>query len=293
MRKLLLNLILVLGMLTLQPCDCSADSAKSDLYHSDLKDKQSARHNSIQLIRNATMKINYAGVTFLTDPMFSAKGAFNGFAVIASNPTVDLPISATELMAGVESVLISHLHPDHFDRAAMNSLPKEIQIFCPPLHESQIVKEGFRNVVPIAASQTFHGITITRVGGKHGQGKILERTGEVSGFVFQADGEPTVYWVGDSIWCKEVEAAIKLYKPDIIITHSGGATIPNFAPIVMNAEQTIITALASPESIIVAVHMEALDHCMVKRSMLRQMADEAKIPISRMHIPEDGSIIDL
>ena len=283
MRKLLLNLILVFGMLTLQPCDCSAGSAKSDL---------SPQHNSIQLIRNATMKINYAGVTFLTDPMFSEKGAFDAFVGIASNPTVDLPVSVTEVMAGVECVIVSHLHPDHFDKAAIKALPKEMQIFCPPLNESQIVKEGFRNVVPIATSKTLHGITITRVGGKHGKGKILEYTGEVSGFVLQADGEPTVYWVGDSVWCEEVEAVIKLHKPDIIITHSGGATIPGYDPIVMNAEQTIITALTSPKSIIVAVHMEALDHCAVKRTMLRQMADEARIPFSRMHIPEDGSIIN-
>ena len=65
--KLFFYLILVLGMLTLQPCYCSADS-------SNLTDNQAAHHNSIQLIRNATMKINYVGVTFLTDPMFSAKG---------------------------------------------------------------------------------------------------------------------------------------------------------------------------------------------------------------------------
>ena len=34
----------------------------------------------IQLIRNATMKITYAGKIFLTDPMLSPKDEFNYFA---------------------------------------------------------------------------------------------------------------------------------------------------------------------------------------------------------------------
>jgi len=45
--------------------------------------------------------------------------------------------------------------------------------------------------------------------------------GNVSGFVLQADGEPTVYWVGDSIWCEHVEKAIKTFQPEIVIIHSG------------------------------------------------------------------------
>jgi hypothetical protein len=32
--------------------------------------------------------------------------------------------------------------------------------------------------------------------------------GEVSGFVLQAENEPTLYIVGDSIWVEEVENAI-------------------------------------------------------------------------------------
>ncbi|MBU1109217.1 MAG: MBL fold metallo-hydrolase [Candidatus Riflebacteria bacterium] len=275
----------------LTPCDCPADSAKSSPSRSDLNDEQLPHSNSIQLIRNATMKITYAGTTFLTDPMFSAKGAFRPFAGIASNPTVDLSVSVNDIMPGVESIIVSHMHPDHFDETASKEISKEIPIFCSPVDESQIVKEGFLNVVPIENSQILHGITITRVGGKHGKGKILEYMGEVSGFVFQAAGKPTVYWVGDSIWCEEVEAAIKLYKPDVIITHSGGATIPGHEPIVMDAEQTLVTATSAPNAKIVAIHMEALDHCMVKRTMLRQLADEAKIPSSRMFIPEDGGII--
>jgi hypothetical protein len=52
-------------------------------------------------------------------------------------------------------------------------------------------------------------------------GEILAQMGEVSGFVLQAENEPTLYIVGDSIWVEEVENAITTFKPEIIVTNSG------------------------------------------------------------------------
>ncbi len=245
----------------------------------------------IQLIRNATMKITYAGRTFLTDPMLASKDEIDPFAGIARNPMIDLPFPTKDIVTGVESVIVSHDHPDHFDKAASLALPKVTPVFCQPGDEGRMTEEGFQNVLPIETSHTWEGITITRTGGKHGKGKILEFTGKVSGFVFQADVEPTVYWVGDSIWCEEVENAIKMFNPDIIITHSGGATIPGYEAIIMDGEQTLTTVNSSLEAIVVAIHMESLDHCTVSRKTLRQMADSSAIPPSRLMIPEDGETI--
>jgi len=245
----------------------------------------------IQLIRNATMKLNYAGRTILTDPMLSPKDEFDPFAGIARNPTIELPFQTREVVNGLDSVIVSHDHPDHFDKAASLALPKETPVFCQPGDEAGMTEKGFENVTPIETSHTWEGITITRTDGKHGKGKILELAGKVSGFVFQADGEPTVYWVGDSIWCEEVENGIKMFNPDIIITHSGGATIPGYEAIIMDGEQTLTTVNSSPEAIVVAIHMESLDHCTVSRKTLRQMADSAAIPPSRLMIPEDGETI--
>lgn len=245
----------------------------------------------IQFIRNATMKITYADRTILTDPMLSPKDEFDPFAGISRNPTIDLPFQATEVVDGIDSVIVSHDHLDHFDQAASLALPKETSIFCQPGDERRMMEEGFQNVTPIETSHTWEGITITRTGGKHGSGKILDRTGKVSGFVFQAEGEPIVYWVGDSIWCEEVEKAIETFTPDIIIPHAGGATIPGYDPIIMDADQILKLINASPNAVVVAVHLESLDHCTVSRETLRKMADSAAIPPSRLMIPNDGETI--
>ena len=247
----------------------------------------------IQLIRNATMKITYAGKTILADPMLSPKGAMDPFIGIARNPTVELPMRTEEILAGVDGVLVTHDHPDHFDKTAGDIISKDISMICQPGDEVKRKKEGFKNSVSVEAAYTWKGINISRIGGRHGSGKILEMMGKVSGFVLQAKGEPTVYWIGDSVWCEEVENAIKKYDPDIIITHSGGAKIPGFDPILMDAGQTIGVVKASSKARVVAIHMESLDHCTVTRKGLRETADKAGIPAARLVIPEDGETISL
>jgi L-ascorbate metabolism protein UlaG (beta-lactamase superfamily) len=245
----------------------------------------------IQLIRNATMKITYGGRTILTDPMLSPKGDFKSFAGIARNPTIELPLPIEAIVDGVESVVVSHDHPDHFDKAASAALPKMTPVFCQPGDVGKMTDEGFQSVIPIERFYTWQGITITRTTGQHGSGKVLEFIGNVSGFVFQAEGEPTVYWVGDSIWCEPVENAIEQFEPDIVITHSGGAKLPGFETIIMDAAQTLTTLNASREAVVVAIHLEALDHCHVSRQTLRQAADASAIPASRLIIPLDGQTI--
>lgn len=245
----------------------------------------------LQLIRNATMKISYAGKILLTDPMLSAVGAFRSFAGIAPNPTIGLPLPTEEILSGVEAVIVSHLHPDHFDDAAASAVPKDIPLFCQPDDDGQLRANDFTRVTAIAHSHTWEGITLTRTGGHHGSGKILERLGKVSGFILKGKGEPTLYWVGDSIWCDEVMAAVSLHKPDVIITHSGGATLPGFPPIIMDSAQTLAVLQAAPDATAIAVHMEALDHCTVSRPLLRREASLAGIPPARLLIPGDGETL--
>ncbi|HOT75214.1 MAG TPA: MBL fold metallo-hydrolase [Candidatus Wallbacteria bacterium] len=274
-KNILLSFICIL---VLAP-DCLAENAQN-------KDKL-----SIRLIRNATMKITYAGHTFLTDPMLSPKGTIRPFAGIERNPTVDLPLKTSEITKAVDCVLVTHIHPDHFDTAACEVIAREMPFFCQAGDEGVIKNAGFKNVDPVETFRKFKGVDIIRIGGKHGSGKILEHMGNVSGFILAAKGQPTVYWVGDSVWCDEVKDAVGKYKPDVIITHSGGAKIPGFDPIVMDAAQTIKLAQAAPKALIVAIHMESLDHCEVTRKALRDAAEKAGIPAARLVIPKDGETV--
>jgi L-ascorbate metabolism protein UlaG (beta-lactamase superfamily) len=117
--------------------------------------------------------------------------------------------------------------------------------------------------------------------------------GTVSGFVFIAQGEPTVYWTGDTIWCEPVAQVIKEVKPEVILTHSCGAVWGKQILIVMDAAQTVAVCRAAPQSKVVAIHMEALDHTTVDRAALRKYADAQGIGPEQLLIPADGEKIHL
>jgi L-ascorbate metabolism protein UlaG (beta-lactamase superfamily) len=250
---------------------------------------------SVKLIRNATLVIDYAGKKLLVDPMLMPKDSFDPLAGKARNPMVDLPASLEEIVKDVDLVLVTHTHPDHFDTVASQTLDKSIKLIHQPADKEYFQKEGFTNAETVQDSTVWNGITINRTGGEHGSGEILKQMGTVSGFVLQAKGQPTVYIVGDSIWIEEVEQAIGKFRPDYIITNSGGAAFPGFeaSPILMDEEQTVSLIKESGEAKVIAVHMDALDHCRTTRASLRQKANGLNIGEDKLLIPQDGEEIKL
>ena len=64
-----------------------------------------------QQIRNATIKVEYAGTTFLVDPMLAPKGAYPGFDGTYNsqlrNPLVDLPMSISKVTRA-DAIVVTH-----------------------------------------------------------------------------------------------------------------------------------------------------------------------------------------
>lgn len=245
----------------------------------------------IQLIRNATLRLQYAGLLILTDPYLAARHSRPSFTGKSPNPLVELPIPPEKVIAGVDAVLVSHLHSDHFDPAARDLLPKDTPILCQLGDETQLADMGFQQVTSITESLVWRGITITRIPGQHGSGDVLKDMGMASGFVLQADFEPIIYWTGDTIWSDTVAATIIRYQPQIILTHSCGAVWGKYVLIIMDAAQTVEVCRYAPESTVVAIHMEALDHATVSRAELRQYASEHGVKPGQLLIPVDGEIV--
>jgi L-ascorbate metabolism protein UlaG (beta-lactamase superfamily) len=201
---------------------------------------------------------------------------------------VDLPLTPAEVVADVEAVVVSHLHSDHFDEVAQNLLPKALPLFCQPGDEGKIEEKGFTAVLPIPDSIIWQGITITRTPAQHGTGQWAERMGNVSGFILRTAGEPTIYWAGDTIWYEAIAEVIEREQPDIIIIHSGGAHFGDNSVIVMDIEQTITVCQAAPQAAVIAIHLEALDHCPVTRTDLRMQATASGITTNQLRIPANG-----
>ncbi|MEW9700920.1 MBL fold metallo-hydrolase [Paenibacillus sp. SI8] len=243
----------------------------------------------LQLIRHATLWLEYAGSTFLIDPMFSEAGAnpaIPGTANERRNPLVALP-ATLDAWLQPDAVIVTHLHRDHWDDAAAASLSKSIPIFCQPGDEETFTSREFTAVTSIESAITTHGIRISRTGGQHGTGEIGLRMGRVSGFVFQADGEPTLYVAGDTIWCSEVELALAAFRPDVTVVNAGGARFTVGDAITMEAEDIVQVCKHAPYTKVVAVHMDAINHCLVTRAdlSLQLAAEDLQHQVA---IPQDG-----
>ncbi|WP_037077175.1 MBL fold metallo-hydrolase [Neorhizobium vignae] len=246
----------------------------------------------LQLIRNATLKLSYAGRSILIDPYFAPRHSLPSYTGKSANPLTDLPLSVEEVLEGVELVIVSHLHTDHFDSVAKQRVPKHLPLICQPGDEAAIAAEGFIDVAPLEGELVWQGITITRCEGSHGLGPVRDKMGSVMGLTLAAPGEPLIYWAGDTVLYPPVLETVKRVVPDVIVSHSCGALWDGDL-IVMNAAETIELCRSAPEATVVATHMEALDHATVSRAHLREAAHSAGIGPSRLLIPADGDVIDL
>ena len=85
-----------------------------------------------QQIRSATSIVTFANRRFLIDPMLSAQGTYPAVPDTTStgrgNPDCDLPCPIQDLF-NVDAVIVTHLHFDHFDKAAAELLPKTSVVF--------------------------------------------------------------------------------------------------------------------------------------------------------------------
>ena len=250
---------------------------------------------NITLVRNATLIIEYAGRRLLVDPDFGPKHSRPSFTDRSKNPMVDLPIDPGEILREIDAVFVSHLHSDHFDDVAQSIIPNDILMLCQPDDEARITDMGFTNLTAVHESVSWGAATISRTGGRHGEGAIGQMMGPVSGFVLQAPDEPTLYWAGDTILYDDVRAAVERVNPNVIVTHASGAVWPDDSGkpvlIVMDDAQTINLCRLTPDSVIVAVHMEALDHGTVTRASLRDHARAQNIADDRLIIPADGQTL--
>lgn len=244
----------------------------------------------LQLIRNATCIVRYGGKTLLIDPMLGDTGVMPPIDRSPNprrNPLGPLPIPAAKLVSGIDATLVTHTHPDHWDTAARDLLGKSGTLFAQPPDRARFAEAGFTNIRPIETSLSWDGITIARTGGQHGRGDLARRLAPVSGYVLSRAGSPTIYIAGDTVWCPEVADAIRTHKPDVIVVNAGAAQFLEGGPITMDVDDVVNVCQAVPQATIVAVHMEAINHCVLTRDALRAGVNKASVR-AVVQIPRDG-----
>ncbi len=258
---------------------------------------------SYQHVRNATGKLAYNDTVFLIDPMLAEKGRYEGFAGTFNsevrNPMVELPESKEDVLQSVDALIVTHTHSDHWDEVAQQFINKDIPVFVQDEKDAaEIRKEGFSNVQVLDRDIDFQGIRLTRVEGTHGTEEMYANPvasavlGESMGVVFAAPGEKTTYLMGDTVWTARVDKTLQNRKPDIMIMNTGYAkTLDYNESIIMGTADVAKAAARMPGSKIVAVHMDAINHCTVSRKNMRDFVHSRNLD-KQVAVPDDGQIIN-
>ncbi|ELZ49655.1 beta-lactamase [Halorubrum coriense DSM 10284] len=234
----------------------------------------------VTLVRNATVLATVDETTFLVDPLFAAEGALPPIDDTPNdrrNPLVPMP----DVDLSHDAVVVTHRHPDHFDDAARERLDADVPLFCQPAEADAFVEDGFTDVRPVEDEASFEGVALHRTPGRHGHGELAERMGPVSGFVFE--GDETLYLAGDTVWYEPVAETLEEFDPDAVVLNGGAARFNEGEPITMGIED-VAAVRGATDAAVAAVHMEAINHCLLSREELRAETEDVLVPEDGEHV---------
>lgn len=235
----------------------------------------------LTLVRSATVILELDGRRILVDPMLDDAGARPPIERTANpvpNPTVPLPVPAEEVVRGLDAVIVTHRHRDHLDTRAEELLPRDVPVFCQPEDEEALRALGLE-ARTVEDALDWDGLVLTRTPARHGSGRIAELLAPVSGYVI---GD--LYLAGDTVWYEAVAETVERHRPRVAVVNAGGAEFVEGGLIVMGIDD--VREVATRVPVVVAVHMEALNHCHLSRASLRSA-------VPGVLVPEDGETLEL
>jgi len=251
----------------------------------------------IHHLRNATLVIEIEDKFILVDPMLGKKGTIAPFTLFRykakRNPLVELPVNSEQILNKVTDCIVTHLHPDHIDKAGEEFLKKNnIPVVCNSVDKKTLLKRGLNIVKSLNYwdSQDYLGGEIIGIPAKHGYGWVSSLMGNVMGFYINLPSSPSIYISADTIFTNDVDKVLTELKPDITIVASGSARLDIGKELLMNLDDIVKFVEKSPKKVI-ANHLEALNHCPITRKQLKELLAKKGL-LNMVHIPIDGEIME-
>ncbi|TDQ29987.1 MBL fold metallo-hydrolase [Tenacibaculum caenipelagi] len=252
----------------------------------------------IHQIRNATIIIETEKDVILVDPMLGNQGIMPPFTLFRhkaiKNPTVPLPKNTHSILNRVTHCLITHQHPDHIDSTAVKFLIKNnIPVTCSTKDEDAFKQRGLNVIQSLKywEKQPFLGGEIEGIPAKHGYGFVAKLMGNVLGFHIKLPNQKSIYLSSDTIYTDAVHKVLEEYKPEISVLASGAAQFDVFKNLIMNVDD-IIKFVRNSSGLVIANHMEAINHCPLTRKKLKEILIQNNLE-KKVAIPEDGESIIL
>ncbi|WP_188939609.1 MBL fold metallo-hydrolase [Nakamurella endophytica] len=193
---------------------------------------------SLQFIGNATVLIRFGDLTLLTDPNFLHQGQYAYLGLGMATRRLREPALSIAELPPLDGIVLSHLHGDHWDRAARRGLDRDLPVVTTHKAARRLRQRHFSHAVGLATwsdSVLVHGRTqarITALPGRHAPLPVHRLLPPVMGSMVElgpADGPPQVrlYISGDTLLVDEL-ADIPRRFPHIDhgLFHLGGTRLP-------------------------------------------------------------------
>ena len=246
---------------------------------------------TITLIGGPTALVEIDGFRLLTDPTFDAPGEDYQLPHVKLEKLVGPAMSARDVGA-IDAVLLSHdQHSDNLDHSGRDFLKQAKRVLTTEAGASRLGRntEGF---APWGSTELKKGdqtLIITATPARHGPAGIEPLSGDVIGFVVVSNkaGSRPVYISGDTTWFDGVAEVARRFKAGVVLPFAGAAQTRGPFHLTMDTNDTIETARAFPDAMIVPVHTDGWKHFRQNANDLRATFDTLGFG-KRLRILEPG-----
>lgn len=243
---------------------------------------------TITLIGGPTALIEIDGFRLLTDPTFDLPGTYQ-------LPHVKLeklsgPALAQDTIGEIDAVLLSHdQHADNLDESGKHFLPKAKRVLTTEAGAERLGGHA-EGLAPWASTELARGgdrLSITAAPARHGPHGIEPLAGDVIGFVVTTKNARPIYISGDTVWYDGVAEVARRFNAGIVLPFAGAAQTRGPFHLTMDTNDTIETARAFPDAVIVPLHTDGWAHFRQNANDLRVSFDALGFG-SRLKLLEPG-----
>ncbi|WP_024510122.1 MBL fold metallo-hydrolase [Bradyrhizobium sp. ARR65] len=230
---------------------------------------------SITLVGGPTALLDIDGFRIVTDPTFDGPGAYQ-------LPHVKLeklsgPALSAESIGEVDAVLLSHdQHSDNLDHSGRDFLAKARRVLTTEAGAKRLGNHA-EGLAPWANTELTAkngvSLTVTATPARHGPAGIEPLSGDVIGFVVSRRGGRPIYISGDTVWFDGVAEVARRFNASVVLPFAGAAQTRGPFHLTMDTNDTIETARAFPDALIVPVHTDGWAHFRQSAADLRATFD--------------------